>query len=219
MVACHIALLHSLLMSTDPTRSMSASRDHGFTLIEILVALTIFSIMALLGYKALASVLDSRAAVSEHNQKWRAVELFFSRIERDLSSLTPRSIRNQANLVEPPLYASRALGPNGAQLAFTRTGWSGAEGAAADAQRIGYRLRGQQLQLLIWPALDQAPYSEAVAYTVLEPVESMKLRYLDSAGSWYETWGSATDPKLPKAVELSLTLASGERLTRFLAIP
>lgn len=199
---------------------MSGSRGYGFTLIEILVALTIFSIMAVLGYKALASVLDSRAAVSAHNQKWRAVELFFSRLERDLHSLTPRSIRNQANLVEPPLYASReALGPNGAQLAFTRTGWSGAEGAAADAQRVGYRLRGQQLQLLIWPVLDQAPYSEAVAYPILEPVESMKLRYLDSAGSWHETWGSAADPKLPKAVELSLTLASGERLTRLLDLP
>lgn len=207
-------------MFTGLTLSMSSSRGYGFTLIEILVALTIFSIMAVLGYKALASVLDSRAAVSEHNQKWRAVELFFSRMERDLHSLTPRSIRNQANLVEPPLYASRdALGPNGAQLAFTRTGWSEAEGTAADAQRIGYRLRGQQLQLLIWPVLDQAPYSEAVAYTVLEPVESMKLRYLDSAGSWHETWGSATDSKVPKAVELTLVLASGERLTRLLALP
>lgn len=203
-----------------PNNARRRCRAAGFTLIEILVALTIFSAMAVLGHRALASVLDSQATLVEHNQKWRAVELFFSRLERDLNSLTARSIRNQANLVEPPLYASRdALGANGAQLALTRAGWSGVEGAAADAQRIGYRLRGQQLQLLIWPVLDQAPYSEAVAYTVLEPVESMKLRYLDSAGSWHETWGSATDPKLPKAVELSLALASGERLTRFLAIP
>lgn len=195
-------------------------RAAGFTLIEILVALTIFSAMAVLGHRALASLLDSRAAVVEHNQKWRAVELFFSRLERDLNSLTLRSIRNQANLIEPPLFASReALGPNGAQLALTRAGWSGAEGAAADAQRVGYRLRGQQLQLLIWPVLDQAPHSQAVAYTLLEPVESMKLRYLDSAGGWHEAWGSATDTKLPKAVELTLALASGERLTRVLAIP
>lgn len=195
-------------------------RCDGFTLIEILVALTIFSIMAVLGYRALASVLDSREALVKHNHKWRAVELFFARLERDLNSITPRSIRNQANLVEPPLLASRdAIGPNGAQIAFTRTGWSGASGTAADEQRIGYRLRGQQVELLLWPVLDQAPYTQVVAYTVLESVKSMQLRYLDSAGSWHETWGSAVNPKLPKAVELTVALASGERLTRLLALP
>ena len=93
------------------------------------------------------------------------------------------------------------------------------ESSRPDLARIGYRLRGQQLQLLIWPVLDQAPHSQAVAYTLLEPVESMKLRYLDSAGGWHEAWGSATDTKLPKAVELTLALASGEHLTRVLAIP
>lgn len=192
----------------------------GFTLIEILVALVIFSLMTVLGFRALTSILDSRTALVAYNQKWRAVELFFARMERDLGSIVPRSVRNQANLIEAPLLGNRdALGPNGAQIAFTRTGWSGASGAAADAQRIGYRLRDRRVELLLWSVLDQGPRSDAVAYTVLEPVESLQLRYLDSAGNWLDSWGSGSDSSLPKAIELDLKLASGERLTRLLALP
>lgn len=209
-------------MCTDPLNKANPrdKRSAGFTLIEILVALIIFSVMSGLGYRALASVLDSRAAVVTHNKKWRGIELFFARLEQDLGSITRRSIHNQGNLVEPPLMASaEALGPNGAQLTFTRSGWGGATGAAADEQRVAYRLRDKRVELLIWPVLDQAPYSQAGTYSILEAVESMQLRYLDATGGWRAAWGSPTDSALPKAVELTLTLASGERLIRLLALP
>ena len=217
-----MAWLHSSYMCIDrPNKRPPRHRRHGgFTLIEILVALIIFSVMAVLGYRALASVLDTRSALVAHNQKWRSVELFFARIGRDLNSVVARSVRNPANLAEAPLLANRdALGPNGAQLAFTRSGWNNAVGSAADEQRIGYRLRDKRIELLLWPVLDQGPRGEATAYTLLDSVESLQLRYLDSGGNWLDTWGTPNDSSLPKAVELTLKLASGEHLTRLLALP
>ena len=187
----------------------------GFTLIEILVALAIFSIMSALGYRALASLLDARAAIVAHDQQWRALELFFSRLDRDLGSYIKRPVRNQADRLEAEFFAPEG----GTEFSFTRTGWSGASGAAADAQRVGYRWRAQNVELLLWPVLDRGPRSEASAYTVLSSIKLFELRFLDANGNWQRHWGTPPFEGAPAAVEVILETSSGKRLTRLLALP
>lgn len=187
----------------------------GFTLVEILVALALFGIMGALGYRALAGLLDARAAIVAHNQQWRALELFFSRLERDLNSYVKRPVRDESNRSEAEFFA-----PIGAtEIAFTRAGWSGANGPAADAQRIGYRWREQNVELLLWPVLDRAPHTEPSAYTVLTSIKTFELRFLDANGNWRRQWGTPPFDGTPKAVEVALETSSVKRLTRLLVLP
>lgn len=187
----------------------------GFTLVEILVALAIFGIMGALGYRALAGLLDARAAIVAHNQQWRALELFFSRLERDLNHHIARPVRNEADHTEAAFSA-----PTGAtEIAFTRAGWSGANGPAADAQRVGYRWREQNVELLLWPVLDRSPRTEPNAYTVLRAIKTLEFRFLDASGNWQRQWGTAPLDGMPKAVEVVLETSSGKRFTRLMALP
>lgn len=187
----------------------------GFTLIEILVALAIFSIMSALGYRALSSLLDARTAIVAHNEQWRALDLFFTRLDRDLNSYIKRPVRNQWDRVEAEFFAPEG----GTELSFTRAGWNGASGAAADAQRIGYRWRAQNVEMVLWPALDRAPHSEASTYTVLSSVKLLEFRFLDGNGNWQRHWGTPPLDGAPRAVEVMLETSSGKRLTRLLALP
>lgn len=105
-----------------------------------------------------------------------------------------------------------------ATLEFTRKSVTG-----RDETRMGYRLRGTRLELLIWPALDRAPHTVPAIYPLLDEVTALRLRYLDATGLWQEYWPPNDDRNslylLPLGVEISLTLRDGTRLTRIFALP
>jgi general secretion pathway protein J len=201
------------------------TRNQGFTLIEVLIALTIFAIMSGLAYRGLTSILDARDRVAEENRKWRGISIFFARLEADLVNAVARDIRNSSNLTEAafignPSFAKESEG----QLMFTRMGLPGASGTLAAPQRFGYRLKQGIVEELVWPVLDQGQRTVPAIYPLLAGVSTFKLRYLDLTNQWRDTWpslGSAsglTAPALPKAVEVALTLDSGETITRLLLL-
>ncbi|MEN9357901.1 MAG: type secretion system protein [Pseudomonadota bacterium] len=105
-----------------------------------------------------------------------------------------------------------------ADLEFTRKSAPG-----RDEIRIGYRLRGSRLELLIWPALDRAPHTIPEIYPLLDDVAALHLRYMDAAGLWQERWPVSENwnhqSLLPRGVEIEITLHDGTRLTRVFALP
>jgi general secretion pathway protein J len=68
-------------------------RPRGFTLIEILSALLILSLLALMSYRGLGAVLDAREHTRYETEKWRRVSAFFARFERDVQLAAPRPVR------------------------------------------------------------------------------------------------------------------------------
>jgi len=195
-------------------------RKNGFTLIELLVALAIFAIMAVASYRGLSVMLDARERLDLENRKWRGVALFFARLENDLGSVLDRPVRGSDDLVLPALSGkAAAVAQDEAQLAFTRSGYSAQSGVLSAPQRVGYRLRGETLELLSWPVLDQAPRSRPDAGQALQGVTRFELRYLDHNGGWQQQWPPVVpDAGLPAAVEVRIRLRSGEEVQRVFAL-
>jgi general secretion pathway protein J len=199
----------------------------GFTLIELLVALAIFAILSLLSYRTLGSLFQTREQLNTESAKWRDAALFFSRVENDLAAVLNRPIRTADGRSAAPLCLTGFTSTDAA-LTFTRTGFADASGASAAPQRIGYRLNENNIEWLLWPTLDLAPRSLPAAYPALKNVRDAKWRALgnsagNSAESWRAEWPQAPatcelpDAKaavFPRALELTITLASGETLTR-----
>ncbi len=196
-------------------------RARAFTLIELLVALAVFALLSGLAYRALAVVLDSRGHIERENRKWREVALFFARLEQDVATALPRPVRDSGDAVAPafagtpvPVRAHEGL------LVLTRTGFAPDPGAAEPPRRLGYRMRGGTVELLAWTVLDQGPRTEPVVIAALRDVSSMAVRFLDRRGQWQSRWpppGAASAQKaVPAGVEVTLTLASGERIVRLL---
>lgn len=200
---------------------MNIRKQSGVTLIELLVAMAIFAIIAVMAYRTLGSVFQTREQLQTESAKWRDTALFFSRLENDLGALLNRPITNADNLPEPAFLLRRLpAGVNEATLTFTRTGFADTDGAMAAPQRVGYRLRDGKLELLIWPGLDQAPRATPQVFAALKNVREASWRALHPTQSWLPGWEKLESDTLafPAALELSLTLASGEKITRTFAI-
>lgn len=197
-------------------------RQRAFTLIELLVAMTIFAVLAVISYRTLDSLFRTREHLNVQSSRLRDVALLFARLENDFSTVIDRTVRNADNLEEPALRLS-ALVPaeHDATLVFTRAGFSGTIGASAGPQRIGYRLRDGTLQLLMWPSLDMAPRTQPQAHAALTEVREANWRALDTAGNYAADW--QTKPVqgtsyFPAALELSITLSTGEQYTRLFTL-
>lgn len=205
-------------------------RTAGFTLVELLVAITIFAIMSGMAYRVLTTVLESRERVDREHKKWREIALAVTRIEQDVSALRSRCIRDSGGLATPPLVGQLVPRGDEGTIMLTRAGYTDQAGALGAPQRVGYRLRDGALEQLSWPVLDQGPRTRPLALPILRGVTSFEVRYLARQQSLATTaWPppGALQPGqpcslqttfLPAGVEVTITLASGERIQRIFAV-
>lgn len=190
-------------------------RAPGFTLIEVLVALALMALVAVLAWRATASLVDGESRLAAESQRWRTLDLVFSRIEADLQQAQPRGIRVGARREPAWIAASEANGASA--IIFTRAGAEFAAEPGSAGQRIGYRVRDGVLEMLYWPALDRDREVEPVAHALLDGVAGFRIDQLGSRG-WLDRWPASGEDELPRAVRVRLTLTSGELVERLFAL-
>jgi general secretion pathway protein J len=89
---------------------------------------------------------------------------------------------------------------------------------------VAYRIEEQQLVRYYWNVLDRTLGNEFVGVTLLDGVESVNFRFLQSNGEWTERWPPQNTPgplglrERPRAVEIILTLENEGTLTRLIEI-
>ena len=191
------------------------ARQSGFTLVELLVSLAIFALLATFAYRGLNTMLDSRAALERESRKWRDVALFVGRIERDLGAVAPRPAKGASGTALAPVSSHLEMPEGREGLALTRSGSPLQENALAAPQRIAYRLRDGRVERLSWAAPDAGPRDEPSAVAVLAPASALAFRFLDTRGEWRNAWGlPGASLDLPAAVEVTVALPGGERVVR-----
>ncbi|HEX8010155.1 MAG TPA: type II secretion system minor pseudopilin GspJ [Casimicrobiaceae bacterium] len=198
------------------TAARAPARHDGFTLLEVLLAVAIVALIALLGYRALAALSDSEAKLAAEATRWRTLDLFFARLEGDLRQAMPRPARLAATR-EAAWAATTDAAGNGV-LVFSRAGPEFALEAASAGQRLGYRFRDGTVEVVYWASYDRPRGVDPIAYPLLDGVAAFRLAYLTREGAWVDTWPVAGESDLPRAVKVDLTLASGEAIERWLAL-
>ena len=197
-----------------------SNRCRGFTLIELLVALVIILLLSVAGYKGLNAVLQTREHLAQESRKWQHLSLFFSQMELDVAQAIHRPVQD-ANGITQAAWIGRpvVVSDDEANLTFTRAGISDQGPAMLAPQRIGYRFQQDSIVLLRWTFPDQAPLTKPQRYTLLEGVRDFHLRHLDINGNWMDYWPVSAQPgNLPMALEVTITLTGGEKITRVFAL-
>ena len=193
----------------------------GFTLLELLVAISIFAIISAMAYGGLARVLQDRDRLEVEHEFWRALSLTFARLEEDLSQARSRTVRDIMGFSQPALRGqptdTRAMGSP--SLEFTRGGVLTFDaGARSDMQRVGYRLVDGTLQRLLWPVLDQAPQTKPLELPLLNHVEEFHVRFYSSSGAWLDLWPPQGSNDPLRGVEIKLTLTGRGEFTRLFLV-
>ena len=178
----------------------------GFTLLELLVALSIFSLVAAMSYNGLKAVLNQQAATEIQADALAELQKVYLLVQRDIEQVMPRPVRDEYGDEQPALAGDDAL-----QL--TRGGWSNPAGRLRSSlQRVGYAYEDRQLVRYSWAVLDRAQDSEPQRQVLVGDIEEMTIRYLAGNDEWDERWPnplSSGDPTaeaagLPRAVEITL---------------
>lgn len=191
-------------------------RSTGFTLVELLVALVIFSTMAVIAYSGLSAVTTTHERLSEREATLADIGRALSLIERDLRSLAPRRVW-AGNAPLPPLWGE---GPMLEVSTFGRGRVLGPD--LGLVERIGYLADGDALYRQRWPAPDRLPAARPDQQRLLAEVDQVRWRYLDLQGRWQDRWpvpGSADVDAWPRAVELVLVHARLGELRRLIELP
>jgi general secretion pathway protein J len=198
---------------------MCRSSARGFTLVELLVALAIFAVLSAFAYRGLNAMLESREALQKETRKWRDVTLLVGRIERDLAAVLDRTAVGASGNAQPPV-SSAIEGAGREGLSFTRSGAALQENALAAPQRVAYRFAAGRVERLTWSGVDVSPREAPQAVALMGDVAAFALRFMDARGEWRAAWGlPGSGEGLPAAVEVTVTLASGERIVRLVDMP
>ncbi|MDR2711014.1 MAG: type II secretion system minor pseudopilin GspJ [Burkholderiales bacterium] len=193
----------------------------GFTLIETLIALMIFSVISVLAYRATNSLSDGELRLTQEAAHWRAIEQVFTRIEADVRQALPRPLLEGKNTLPPWLGKHEQQHRVELQFARAASGLATTVGAAR-RQRMAYvwqkNENGGTLELLYWTAFDNAPNTQPQRYLLLDGVALFKLEYLTQDGDWIDEWPRLGEAALPRAMRIQLAGADGAVIERLLVL-
>jgi general secretion pathway protein J len=192
----------------------------GFTLVEVAVALSIFALLSLLGYRALASLLDAQVQVSNASEHWGRLDRVFARIEGDLRTAVPRPVRFAGTNLPALQLATDADGV--LRLEFSRAGPEFVADPSSPGQRVAYRFRrataAGALELTYWPGLDVIAADSGRTFLLADGLAELRIRALGRQGTWLDTWPVPGEQALPAAISLAMRGADGQWLERLFVL-
>jgi general secretion pathway protein J len=188
---------------------LATSRQQGFTLLELLIASIIFAIMAVMAYGGLDNVIKNSESSQQALDRLKQVQQSVMVLNRDLSQIIPRPIRDEYGNQRPYIVADNNIDN---LIEFTRGGRVNPAGLIRSTlQRVAYRFDEDKLVRLQWPHLDRSQEAEPQESILVDNVENVVIRFLDSNAEWQEQWpplnaGGEGAALSPLAVEIVVTL-------------
>jgi general secretion pathway protein J len=181
---------------------MRAPKQSGFTLVELMVALFIFAMLAAAGVSLLSFGVRAQAAATQRLEDIADLRRFSTLLASDLAQALPRISRG------PDGQPVRAFTGNDGRsdplvMGYVRGGWTNPEGTSrAGIQRVDVTLAEGRLTRTAYPMVDG---SVAPAGVVLaDKIEQLSMRYRDRKGEWRPRWDNALLDATPAAVEMTV---------------
>ncbi len=204
------------------------SREKGFTLLEIMVAIFIFAILITTVFGSFRAVFSSTDAVGGDVDVFATARTCIARMATDLSSLYildyPRYQKPEFNDEKEPYQflgdTTDLAGTSFGRLRFTSLAHLFINGDFREGvTRIVYYVQERSDETLVLRRADHLfpfpEFEESEDDPILfENLVSLEFQYLDEEGEAHESWDSEsgdTDYATPHALEIRLTAGSAER--------
>jgi general secretion pathway protein J len=181
-------------------------KSAGFTLLEVLIAIAIFSVISLSSFTLFDTVLNADEKSQTRSQRQNELQRAFILIERDFLQIARRSIRlNGEEPLKDFIYTDTSSFVSDSQtLGFVRNGWTnpGLLLPRGDVQSVAYQLTESTLERLHYNFVDAVVGEEPKRRPLITGVNQLSFEFFDGK-KWQKKLASETIP-LAIAIELEL---------------
>lgn len=181
-------------------------KGNGFTLLEVLLAIAIFSIISLSSFTLFDTILKADEQSQLGSARQNELQRAFILIERDFLQISRRSIRlnGEAPLKEFLYTESDSFSSDNQTLGFVRGGWTnpGLLLPRSNMQSVAYQLNESTLERLHFNFVDAVVGEEPKIRPLITGVEQLTFEFYDGT-AWQKT---LADKKIPLAIAIELEL-------------
>ncbi|MBA2711125.1 MAG: GspJ family T2SS minor pseudopilin variant LspJ [Tatlockia sp.] len=180
----------------------------GFTLIEILIALSVFAILATITGSAMYYAFNTRARVTEQADRLNTLQLALILIQRDTEQIVTRNVRgNDMHIF--PAFDGQPL-----EFEFTRAGFANPDSREKRSilKRIAILCQNKQLVRRTWITLDTSDRKAYRDKVLIDNLSDCNFTYLNQNLQVLNEWranafqqNQSAEP-LPKAIQMNITV-------------
>ncbi|SIO05725.1 general secretion pathway protein J [Parasphingorhabdus marina DSM 22363] len=179
---------------------LSDHSRNGFTLVEMMIALLVFSMLAVAGVLLLRSAVDSNEVTDARLREMAGMQRLVSLMEADLSQAIARTYRDEDGDRKAAFIAESRISDEDF-LTFTRGGQGNVnDEPRSSLQRVSYRLTEGQLERRQFEMTDGGLASDPAR--LVSGIENLEIRFRDRRGQWLSDWQPGRLNDMPRALEL-----------------
>ncbi len=179
-------------------------RHQGFTLLEVLIAIAIFSVVSLASFTIFDTVLRGDESSKLRSDRQNELQRAFFLIERDVMQIAKRSLRINGEAPTNVFIqtADDSFLADNQAMAFVRNGWTnpGLLLPRSDMQSVAYRLEDNTLERLHYNFVDAVVGQEPKIRPLISNVSDLSFEFYDGQ-KWQEKWSGNT---LPLAIAIEI---------------
>jgi general secretion pathway protein J len=209
------------------------STKRGFTLLEVLIAMTILAIVLVIAYRVFSSSYAALHRVDPQRDPFQTARVILDRMAEELQSAYYRPGLSYTGFLGEDDIQGDAPGDSLIFSSLANFYWiKSVEGInESDFLKIAYLLVEDQEEQILIRAQDPSfsPFEESAedlgtsdrgVHQLTDEVWGVDFRYLDGE-EWLEEWNAEDRQKIPDAVEVTLILETeeGTRLPFYAVIP
>ncbi|MDN0112161.1 type II secretion system minor pseudopilin GspJ [Yersinia mollaretii] len=206
---------------------MNQAKQQGFTLLEMMLAIALFSLLSMAGYQLLQAVLRNSELTQQHATRLAEIQRAFTLMESDISQARirpvtplPSSSGSQPS-ASPPSggdFQPSRVGENDS-LTLVHDHWRNPAAylPRSNLERVSWRFQQGKLERLSHHQPDSHQTQPKVSLT-LSNIDAFRLRFW-SQGRWQARWNHSQI--LPEGIEVTLETSDFGQLQRvfFLTVP
>lgn len=195
----------------------------GFTLIEVLLTISIFSLLSLTAYFVLQNALNTERNFKLQTERIAEIKYVFYMLERDLShAIILKKDGGNNEMIKNFSAGEGVIDSDSHGVEFIRNNWFNYDGffRRPELERVGYRLKDNVLERVRGEKLNKPIYiTEASKKNSVVPIIHRVSTFnieLYHDGVWTSAWSD--DGKVPEAILIILYIEDIGRVSKLIRL-
>ncbi len=197
------------------------NRTQGYTLIEVIVALAVFAVVATMTGSVMLQAFETKKRLAAQTEQLNELHVIMTLIRRDIAQITNRSIRGNEGRLYPPFIGESNY------TEFTRGGFVNPNTVlqSSTLKRVAFLCGHGELTRRSWAAVDSPTRRDTNDQVLLEHLTHCSFAYISQSQEHLSSWrpyAISQDQKnafIPTAIELSITIKNYGSATLLFPIP